>query len=105
MDIEIPLGKRTKLYRFFEMLPAIVSYGAIILLVLLSIINPIIASIYLLVIILTMLVKVVGISYHMISGRNRVDRASAVAQCATQEHGRRNACSFVIASDDSLQLA
>lgn len=78
MDIEIPLGKRTKLYRFFEMLPAIVSYGAIILLVLLSIINPIIASIYLLVIILTMLVKVVGISYHMISGRNRVDRASAV---------------------------
>ena len=32
-DLEIPLGKRTKAYRFFEMLPALLSYGAILLLV------------------------------------------------------------------------
>ena len=41
MDIEIPLGKRTKKYRFFEMLPGMLSYGAIILLIILSMVNPV----------------------------------------------------------------
>ena len=48
MDLEIPLGKRTKKYRFFEILPGFFSYGAIILLIVLSIFNPLLASIYLL---------------------------------------------------------
>lgn len=78
MDLEIPVGKRTRSYRFFEMLPGIVSYGAIILLVVLSIINPILAAIYLLTIILTMLVKVVGITYHMVAGRSKMDKMSKV---------------------------
>ena len=51
MDLEIPLGKRTKKYRFFEILPGFFSYGAIILLIVLSIFNPLLASIYLLIII------------------------------------------------------
>ena len=46
MDIEIPLGKRTKKYRFLEMLPGLLSYGAIVLLVVLSILSPVLASIY-----------------------------------------------------------
>ena len=50
MDLEIPLGKRTKKYRFFEILPGFFSYGAIILLIVLSIFNPLLASIYLLII-------------------------------------------------------
>ena len=29
-DLEIPLGKRTKLYRFLEMLPGVLSYVAVI---------------------------------------------------------------------------
>ncbi|OYX39824.1 hypothetical protein B7Z00_00165 [Candidatus Saccharibacteria bacterium 32-50-10] len=78
MDLEIPVGKRTRFYRFFERVPAIVSYGAIILLVVLSIINPVWAAGYLLIIILTMLVKVVGITYHMVAGRNRMDRGSRI---------------------------
>lgn len=78
MDNEIPLGKRTPLYRFFEMVPAIVSYGAIITLIVLSIVSPVLASIYLLAIILTMFVKVFGITYHMVVGRNKMDRASRV---------------------------
>ncbi len=40
MDIEIPLGKRTKKYRFLEMLPGLLSYGAIVLLIVLSILSP-----------------------------------------------------------------
>ncbi|MEK7620786.1 MAG: hypothetical protein AAB395_00335, partial [Patescibacteria group bacterium] len=47
-DIEIPLGKRTRQYRFFEVLPAIVSYGLILLLVILSLVNPFLAAMYLL---------------------------------------------------------
>lgn len=78
MDLEIPIGKRTRAYRFFEMLPGMISYGAIIVLVVLSIINPLIAAIYLLLIILTMLVKVVGITYHMVAGRTKMDRAGRV---------------------------
>ena len=78
IDLEIPLGKRSRSYRFFERLPAILSYGAILLLIVLSFISPILASVYLLVIILSTLVKVVGISYHMIRGRQVLDRASQV---------------------------
>ncbi len=78
VDLEIPLGKRTRLYRFLEMLPAIISYGAIITLVVLSLVNPLLAAIYLLLIILTMLVKVVGITTHMVVGRLRMDQASRV---------------------------
>ena len=79
MDNEIPIGKRTRLYRFFERLPAMASYGAIIVLIVLSIVNPVLAAVYLLAIILTMFVKVFGITYHMVTGRNRMDKASQVA--------------------------
>ena len=77
-DLELPLEKRTKAYRFFEMLPAILSYGAIILLVVLSLVSPIAAAVYLLIIIITMLVKAFGIAIHTISGRTRLDAAQRV---------------------------
>ena len=77
-DIEIPLGKRTRLYRFFEILPALCSYGAIVLLVVLALINPLLAAVYLLLVIMTMLVKSVGIAYHTIQGRQRSEQAQKV---------------------------
>lgn len=78
MDIEIPLGKRTKKYRFFEMLPGLLSYGAIILLIILSIVSPVLASIYLLTIILVAFVKTIAISYRVVSGHRNMERASRV---------------------------
>ena len=78
MDIEIPLGKRTKKYRFFEILPGLLSYGAIILLIILSIVNPVLASIYLLTIILVAFVKTIAISYRVVSGHRNMERASRV---------------------------
>ena len=78
VDLELPLQKRSALYRFFEMLPAIMSYGALALLVLLAVVSPIAAAVYLLLIIITTLVKAVGIGYHTISGRNHLDRAMKV---------------------------
>lgn len=74
-DLELPLKKRSKLYRFFEMVPALISYGAIILLVVLSLVNPLLAAIYLLLITVTVLVKAAGIAYHMLTGHRRLRRA------------------------------
>jgi cellulose synthase/poly-beta-1,6-N-acetylglucosamine synthase-like glycosyltransferase len=78
IDLEIPLGKRTRSYRFFEMLPAILSYGALILLVVLSLLSPLAAALYLMLIIVTLLVKAVGIAYHTIGGRNNLERAQKI---------------------------
>lgn len=77
-NLELPLGKRTKSYRFFEMLPALLSYGMLLLLVVLSIVSPLAAAVYLLLLIITVLVKAVGIAVHTITGRNRLDRAQKV---------------------------
>lgn len=78
LDLELPLKKRTKQYRFFEMLPAILSYGMIILLVVLSLISPLIAAIYLLVVIITLFVKAFGIAAHTVAGRRRMEHAQRV---------------------------
>lgn len=78
IDLELPLGKRTKLYRFFEIVPALASYGMLILLIVLSIVNPLWAAIYLLLLIITVFVKSVGIAYHTIRGHNKLVRAQRV---------------------------
>lgn len=78
IDLEIPIGKRSRFYRFLERLPAILSYGSIILLIILSVFSPVLAATYLLMIILTLLVKVVGITYHMVKGRLAMDLACRV---------------------------
>jgi hypothetical protein len=77
-DLEIPVGKRTKSYRFFEMVPAIISYGSIILLIVLSILSPFLAAAYLLAIIITMLIKAIGIAYHTTKGRNSLESAQRI---------------------------
>ena len=78
IDIEIPLGKRTFKYRFFEILPAFLSFGAIILMFLLSFFSPFLASLYLLTIITTLFVKAIGIAYRMITGHFQIEKAQKV---------------------------
>lgn len=78
LDLELPLGKRTKLYRLFEMVPATISYGMLILLVLLSIMNPFLAAVYLLALIITMIVKAIGMAIHSITGHRRMARAQRI---------------------------
>lgn len=105
MDLEIPIGKRTRKYRFFERLPAILSYGAIILLIVLSIISPVLAAAYLLVIILTTLVKVVGVTYHMVAGRSKMERASQLdwqKRLADLENPRESYDNYYGKTADSL---
>jgi len=78
INLEIPLKNRTRLYRFFEILPAVISYGMLLLLIVLSLVSPIAAAVYLLLIIITMLVKAVGIAVHTVAGRSRLDEAQKI---------------------------
>lgn len=78
IDLELPFKKRSRSYRFLEMLPAILSIGAILLLIILSLISPLIAAIYLLVIIVTMIVKTVGMTVHTIHGHRRLEQAMRI---------------------------
>lgn len=77
-NLEIPLGKRTKKYRLLEILPGFLSYSMIILLFIISIINPMWGAIYLLVIITTTLVKAVGVAYRTVQGFKMVKEAGKV---------------------------
>ena len=77
-DLEIPQGKRTKLYRFLEILPGAISYGAIILLFVLSLIDPVLGAIYLFALIAATLVKAVGVAYRTVQGYEVIKRAGRV---------------------------
>ena len=77
-DIDIPLGKRDKLYRFFEILPGALSYFMIGALFVFSLISPVLAAIYLLVIITITLVKAVGVAVRTVQGYNDIQSAMKV---------------------------
>ena len=78
IDLELPLGKRTKMYRFFEMVPAIISYGAFVLLIVLSIVSPLLAAIYLMAVIVVLLVRATGIVYHTVAGHRRLVKSQKI---------------------------
>ncbi|NCU38005.1 glycosyltransferase family 2 protein [Candidatus Saccharibacteria bacterium] len=78
INLELPLGKRTKLYRLFEVIPAAISYGMILLYIVLSLTWPLGAAIYLLLLIITLFVKSIGIAFHTIRGHNYLTRAQRV---------------------------
>jgi hypothetical protein len=78
IDLELPLGKRTPFYRFFEIVPALLSYGMILLLIVLSAWYPLAAAVYLLLLIITVFVKSIGIAYHTIRGHDRLVKAQRV---------------------------
>lgn len=77
-DLEIPLGKRTKFYRFFEILPGTISYLMILLPVLLSFISPLYGAVFIIVFIIVWFVKTVGMSYRTIQGYNTLQRAQKI---------------------------
>ncbi len=75
---EIPFGKRRPLYRFLEILPGMLSYTAVMLLFLLSWLNPFLGALYCLIIIATTLVKAVGVAFRTIQGYKVMKRAERV---------------------------
>lgn len=77
-NLEIPQGKRSRLYRFLEVIPGLISYVAILLLFILSWVNPILATIYLFIVVATISVKAVGVAYRTVQGYEVMKRAEKV---------------------------
>lgn len=77
-NLEIPTGKRKPFYRFLEILPGLISYGAIILLFLLSWLDPVLGAIYLFILIATTLVKAIAVAYRTVQGYEVIKRAGRV---------------------------
>lgn len=77
-SLDIPSGKRTKKYRFFEILPGMISYGAIILLFILSWLDPVVGSIYLFIIVVSTLVKAISTAFRTVQGYEVLKRAMRV---------------------------
>lgn len=67
-DIEIPLGKRTIKYRFFEMLPAVLSVSLVLLPIVLSLLSPLVATIFIIAYLIMWFVKAIGIAFRTIQG-------------------------------------
>ena len=76
--IEIPSGKRTLKYRFFEILPLFLSVSMIAMLFFLSWLSPVAASAYLLVIVIMSLVKAIGITVRTVQGYRLINRGMRV---------------------------
>lgn len=74
-DIEIPAGKRTKKYRFFEMLPAILSVSLVLLPIALSLINPLVATIFIIGYLIMWFVKAIAVAYRTIQGYHSLEQA------------------------------
>ena len=77
-NLEIPQGKRTKLYRFLEILPGLCSYGAIVLLFLLSWLDPVLGAIYIFILISSALVKAISTAFRTVQGYKTIKRATRV---------------------------
>ena len=77
-DLEIPRGKRKPLYRFLEILPGLISYGAVILLFVFSWLNPVLGAVYLFTLISATLVKAIGVAYRTVQGYEVVKSAEKV---------------------------
>lgn len=77
-DIEIPIGKRKPLYRFFEMLPGMLSFSMIALPFVLSVINPLWAAIFIVLYIITYFVKAIAMAARTIQGYGVLQRAQQI---------------------------
>lgn len=77
-DLEIPIGKRTASYRFFEMLPAMLSVGLVLLPVILSLVSPLLAAVFVIAYLIMWFVKAVGVAYRTVQGYHALDKAQKV---------------------------
>lgn len=78
LDIELPLGKRQPFYRALEMLPAILSYLTISLPIVLSIINPTLGAIFVIVYIIVWFVKAMAMAIRSVQGFGIMTKAQSI---------------------------
>lgn len=86
--LEIPVGKRTKKYRFFEMLPGVLSWTMLLLPIILSIVDPTsrLAAIFILFFMMSWFYRAVGIAYRTLQGYKRMKRAEVIPWLEWLDH-------------------
>lgn len=73
-NIEIPYEKdRSKRYRFYEILPGALSYGFLVLPIILSLINATVAAVFIIAFLLTNFARAIGISIRALQGNKLVE--------------------------------
>lgn len=77
-DLEIPLGKRTPLYRFFEMLPAILSMFMLVLPIALAFIDPLISAIFIIIYIIIYFIRAVAVAIRTLQSYRVMSEAQAI---------------------------
>lgn len=86
--LEIPIGKRTKKYRFFEMLPGLLSWSMLLLPIVLSIVDPTsqLAAIFILFFMMSWFYRAVGIAYRTLQGYKRMKQSEAIPWLSWLDH-------------------
>lgn len=78
IGIEIPVGKRSRQYRFFEILPGALTYGIVLLVIALSVFLPLVAAVVILLVVCVMFVKAIGMAVASMRGASDLRRAKTV---------------------------
>ena len=74
-DLEIPLGRRSRLYRAFEILPGVVSIAAIVLVFVVPFISPRAGAVYVLCVVGVMFLRAIRGSVDLARGYGQIGRA------------------------------
>lgn len=79
-ELEIPLGKRTKKYRFFEMLPGLLSWSILLLPVVLSIVDSTsrLAAAFILFFMISWFYRAIGMAYRTLQGYHRMRQSEKI---------------------------
>ena len=76
--LEIPLGKRSWKYRFFEMVPGVVSWTVIALPLILSFLNPTLAAWFIIMFMAWWLMKAISLTFRVLQGYRKLQRYLSV---------------------------
>jgi cellulose synthase/poly-beta-1,6-N-acetylglucosamine synthase-like glycosyltransferase len=77
-DLEIPIGKRTPMYRFFEIFPGAVTIGLLLAPVILVFINPLFSALFIIAYIIFWFVRAIGMAFRIVQSHRTMTRASAI---------------------------
>ncbi len=93
-DLEIPLGKRKPLYRFFEILPGVLSLTLLLLPIVLAIVNPLLAAVFIIVYTISWIIRALVLAVRTLQGYSTMRDAEAIdwqARLADCDHPEKAA--------------
>ncbi len=78
IDLELPLGKRTRFYRFFEILPGVLSLILLLLPITLALIDPLLSAVYIIIYIITYFIRAMAVAVRTLQGYQVMNEAQSI---------------------------